>query len=97
VDQYKLKRINNSDGSLYGWRFWCPGCESNHAVSTKWAVDEAACTISPSILVHPVNYPNGMGGQPRCHSFVRNGSIEFLADCDHELAGKTVELGPVDV
>lgn len=28
----------------------------------------------------------------RCHSFVRAGNIEFLADCSHELAGKTVAL-----
>ncbi len=27
-----------------------------------------------------------------CHSFVRNGRIEFLADCTHELAGQTVDL-----
>lgn len=27
-----------------------------------------------------------------CHSFVTNGSIQFLADCTHELAGKTVQL-----
>lgn len=27
-----------------------------------------------------------------CHSFVRNGRIEFLSDCTHELAGQTVEL-----
>ena len=29
-----------------------------------------------------------------CHSFVRNGRIEFLSDCTHELAGKTVQLEP---
>lgn len=28
----------------------------------------------------------------RCHSFVREGKIEFLSDSTHELAGKTVEL-----
>lgn len=28
----------------------------------------------------------------RCHSFVRDGNIEFLADCEHKLAGKTVPL-----
>lgn len=28
----------------------------------------------------------------RCHSFVRDGKIEFLADCSHEMAGQTVEL-----
>lgn len=27
-----------------------------------------------------------------CHSFVRNGKIEYLADCTHALAGQTVEL-----
>lgn len=28
----------------------------------------------------------------RCHSFVRDGKIQFLNDCTHELAGKTVEM-----
>ena len=28
----------------------------------------------------------------RCHSFVRNGMIEFLGDCSHKLANQTVEL-----
>lgn len=28
----------------------------------------------------------------RCHSFVRAGRIEFLADCSHPLAGQTVDL-----
>ncbi|MCZ4340562.1 hypothetical protein O4H52_03015 [Sphingomonadaceae bacterium G21617-S1] len=29
-----------------------------------------------------------------CHSFVRNGQIEFLSDCTHALAGQTVPLPP---
>jgi hypothetical protein len=28
----------------------------------------------------------------RCHTFVRNGRIEFLGDCTHALAGQTVDL-----
>jgi hypothetical protein len=28
----------------------------------------------------------------RCHSFVRNGRIEFLGDCTHALASQTVDL-----
>ena len=28
----------------------------------------------------------------RCHSFVRDGQIEFLSDCTHALAGRTVPL-----
>lgn len=31
----------------------------------------------------------------RCHSFVKNGMIQFLSDCSHELAGQTVPLYPV--
>jgi hypothetical protein len=31
-----------------------------------------------------------------CHSFVRDGRIEFLVDCTHELAGKIVDVEPVD-
>ena len=27
-----------------------------------------------------------------CHSFVKDGKIQFLSDCTHALAGKTVEL-----
>ena len=27
-----------------------------------------------------------------CHSFVRNGKIEFLGDCTHDMAGQTVDL-----
>lgn len=31
----------------------------------------------------------------QCHSFVRDGKIEFLSDCSHALAGKTVDLPPL--
>jgi hypothetical protein len=27
-----------------------------------------------------------------CHSFVRNGQIQFLSDCTHKMAGQTVDL-----
>jgi hypothetical protein len=29
-----------------------------------------------------------------CHSFVRDGQIQFLGDCTHDLTGKTVPLEP---
>lgn len=29
-----------------------------------------------------------------CHSFVKDGNIEFLTDCTHSLAGQTVPLPP---
>ena len=30
-----------------------------------------------------------------CHSFVREGKIEFLGDCTHALKGQTVDLNDV--
>jgi hypothetical protein len=27
-----------------------------------------------------------------CHSFIIDGRIQFLGDCDHELASQTVEI-----
>lgn len=32
----------------------------------------------------------------RCHSFVTDGKIQFLGDCTHDLAGKTVELDIIE-
>ncbi len=71
--------------------YWCPGCECAHqvAVSTpneagahwQWNGNAEAPTFSPS--VHIVG---------RCHCFVRAGRIEFMADCAHVLAGKTVDV-----
>ena len=47
-------------------------------------------TFRPSML----KYPDRMGG--RSHFFVTDGKIEYLPDCEHEYAGKTVDI-PEDV
>ena len=47
-------------------------------------------TFSPSMLM----YPNNVRG--REHFFVRNGKIEYLKDCDHAMAGMTVDMVDVD-
>ena len=79
--------------------FECPGCQFDHHVSTDrttrpyWTVndDMERPTMSPSIVV-AWEYA---GKKMRCHSFVRDGNIEFLDDCTHHLAGKTVILPDV--
>ena len=47
-------------------------------------------TFSPSFL----EWCNKKDGTviSRCHSFIRDGRIEFLNDCTHELKGQTVDL-----
>lgn len=47
-------------------------------------------TLTPSILSR---FDWGPNRETRiCHSFVRDGRIEFLSDCTHALAGQTVDL-----
>lgn len=76
--------------------FHCPGCECGHLIqvnkppgnkqaSWDWDGNAEAPTFSPSIFVDP-------HGEAKCHSFVRNGQIEFLPDSHHALAGQTVPL-----
>jgi hypothetical protein len=66
-------------------------------------------TVSPSILVRSTEFitdeqhaliMSGGKFEPKktvCHSFVRNGKIEFLNDCTHALAGQTVDIEDFNV
>jgi len=72
--------------------FECPACGCCHFIRTpNWTFDGnfEKPTISPSILV---NADLSCPSTPRCHSFVKEGMIEFLSDCSHSMAGQTVEL-----
>lgn len=82
--------------------FECPGCRYGHGVNVRLPADSSAPlwqwngsleapTVEPSILVNA----SKRGGYPLCHSFVRDGKIQFLPDCTHDLAGQTVELREV--
>lgn len=74
--------------------FFCPACKCTHGVSVTngggWTWNESMDrpTFSPAILVR--GFSDGRSSV--CHSFVRNGQVEFLADCTHSLAGHTVPL-----
>lgn len=81
------------------WIFWCPGCRTHHYCGQSWTWDgnREAPTVSPSILVQYNGSDAGIDGAPpaRCHLFIRSGQIEFLGDCTHEFAGKTVRMEPL--
>jgi hypothetical protein len=51
-----------------------------------WDGNETAPTFDPSILVQ---------ARIRCHSYLRAGMWEFLSDCEHALAGRTVDMVPL--
>ena len=55
-------------------------------------------TFTPSLLVRwdYSKEEHGFVEKNVCHSFIRNGNIEFLTDCTHKLSGKTAPLSEVD-
>lgn len=60
--------------------------------------DHCWCTFyrdNPDVAANVEN--NGKGFECyRCHSFVREGMFELLADCSHANAGKTIPLMPIE-
>ncbi len=89
----KIKKVS-SPNNLDQYIFFCPGCDREHAINETWDFDlnYDEPTISPSILWNGGWYVKGKWEKHVCHSFVRAGKIQFLNDCTHKLAGKTVEL-----
>lgn len=92
-----MPKIRNLIGG--GKIFFCPGCKDTHAVNQaglRWLYngDPDKPTFSPSILVTygGVDADDEDGLPSRCHSFVRDGMIQFLSDCSHALKGQTVEI-----
>lgn len=76
----------------------CPGCDMYHQIwvagaegrTAHWSFngDTMLPTFSPSLKV-----TWNLSKKPRvCHSFIRNGQIQYLDDCTHRLKGQTVDL-----
>ena len=82
-------------------QFWCPGCDDVHQINTKgeaaweWDGNLEAPTVSPSILVLRDVFDGLESSESRCHSFLKGGVWQFLGDCTHSLAGKTVPMVPL--
>lgn len=76
--------------------FYCPGCDDAHRYivngeqgpSWEFNGDMERPTFSPSMLCRT----DRNGKQHVCHLLLRDGQLEFLSDCTHGLAGKTVPL-----
>lgn len=86
----------------YAFMFECPGCGCYHSLTvteknefgSQWKFDGNYVnpTFSPSLMVKYENHK----GQGVCHSFIRDGYIQFLSDCTHSMAGVTTELPEVE-
>lgn len=71
----------------------CKGRRENTGCWT-WNGSVEAPTLRPSILSSGTSFLSD--GEHRCHSWVNDGSVIFLDDCSHDLAGKTMDLLDVE-
>lgn len=82
---------------------YCEGCKYHHAFfvgENGWTFnnDFVKPTFTPSMLVNgsiPEEF-KGKEGYKRCHSFVADGEIQYLSDCEHEFKNTTRKLLPLD-
>ena len=81
--------------------FRCPGCRSSHVVYIKngpitWCFnnDYKKPTITPSVLNKYTRMDSFTKKDIKkvCHLFIKDGRIQYLNDCTHDHAGKTVDM-----
>jgi hypothetical protein len=93
----RLKPVNDRDGRLVAYSFYCPGCEHSHVYFLKigekvWDFngDLESPTFTPSLLNRCEPHPD-----PKlrvCHLNLTAGKLHFHPDCTHDLAGQVVDL-----
>ena len=104
----QVRHIQDGDVEYDAISVWCPGCASNGGHGLHWLPitdtqgkrpvwswngDLVNVFLEPSILT---KMSQGEG-RPEfvCHSYLRHGQWEFLADCTHALVGQTVPMQPL--
>lgn len=77
--------------------FQCPGCDQEHAFDKRWQFNQDLDkpTIHPSFLIKGGRHKEGAPYNTEmfvCHSFIKDGKIQFLGDCTHDKKNQTVDL-----
>ena len=81
-------KIHPTDNTMY--MFWDVGLNQPNAFYIRgdcgwsWNGNVEKPTVNPSVLLTI--------GDERSHLFIRDGKIQYLSDCTHELAGKTIDM-----
>lgn len=78
-----MKVYKSTKGTIY---VYCPHCGLINLTPWTFNGDFENPTFSPSVLT-TLREPKRI-----CHSYIRNGKWEFLADSTHSDAGKTVDM-----
>ncbi len=71
---------------------FCPGCRMLHRINVHQPSDYNGAQWSWDGNVDKPTFNPSLHLPGRCHSFIHSGKIQFLPDCDHALAGQTVDL-----
>lgn len=98
-----MAKIKLVPGTAGMYSFYCPGCGKTHAVYTTqekgythpiWGFngDVNKPTFTPSVATLSTMKIAGKYMEIRCHSFIREGKIQYLSDCDHAFAGQTIDM-----
>lgn len=87
--------VREKNGPVDGYTFWCVGCGGHHPFYVRpfgdrhvWTFNGniESPTFAPSLVCNKDDPPT------RCHLFVRDGQIQYLADSWHGLKGTTVPM-----
>ncbi|MGB5821476.1 MAG: DUF6527 family protein [Saonia sp.] len=92
----KVEKVFDQNGKFCSWQHYCPGCKMHHAFDKRWSFNESPeiPSFSPSMLVR---YAWGESNEERrCHYFLKDGKIQYLSDCTHELKGQTIECPNIE-
>jgi hypothetical protein len=89
---------------------WCEGCQCGHPFRVKSTLPEKSGfddpnwsfngnhdspTFRPSLLNRVRNVEKPDTFESVCHLHVTDGNVEFLNDCSHVMAGKTVPMSNI--
>jgi hypothetical protein len=92
-----------SNGELYGLCIKCPGCDDLHVLhhdgkgkGWTWNGSLELPTFSPSLLVNYSGVDEDTPVRTTCHSFIKDGRIQYLGDCTHALKDQTVDLPEIE-
>lgn len=96
------KKLVELKGDTLEWD--CPACKVRHSVwvdgnhSTVWTWNSSYSepTLQESVEVVGPEVPNPDGDTGVCHFYVVFGRISFLSDCTHAIAGKVVDMTPIE-
>jgi hypothetical protein len=99
----KLHKLYTQSDEFAAYSFYCPGCECHHQIwykecqcnrSFAWEfngnIDKP--TFAPSLLIKYPVWINDVKSERVCHSFIKDGMIQYLSDCTHKLANQTIEI-----